>query len=224
MDSYLIGALLIEAFFFLTQSTSSYLEMIPVRLLIYGLALVMFYPVAARFARERKARAGDVPSGEAVPAPTDALAVHLPENITVYYRPAPLSARLGALGIDVIVVCALAGVWCFGVAILSQIFRGQGFKDLALTLGLVLPPLGYFLYMEATNDGQTLGKRHTGIRAIHESGRALSVGEVFARNILRPLMVLPPFNLIEALCIRTNGWRQRLGDLAAGSVVIIDPK
>lgn len=224
MDSYLIGAFGIELFFWLTLSTQSYLEMIPVRALIYGLALVLFYPVAARFARERKQHASEVPSPDGMPAPTDALAVHLPENITVYYRPAPLSRRLYAVAVDAVFVGALAGVWWFAVSLVSELVRAQALASLGLELGLMLAPLGYFMYMEANHDGQTLGKRQAGIRAIHESGRALSFGEVFARNILRPLMVLPPFNLIEAFCIRTNGWRQRLGDLAASSVVIIDPK
>ena len=224
MDSYLIGALLIEAFFFLTQTSAAYVEMIPVRAAIYGLALLMFYPVAARFARERKKAQGDIVTGQACPAPTDALAVRLPENITVYYRPAPLAKRVAALFIDGMFVTALTGFWWFGVTIFGEVLHKSSVSVLGLEVGLLLAPLCYFLYTESNWDGQTPGKRQIGIRAIHESGRALTFGEVFARNLLRPLMVLPPFNLIEAFCIRTNGWRQRLGDLAASSVVIIDPK
>lgn len=224
MDSYLIGCLLIETFFFTTFSTPQYVELIPVRALIYGLALLMFYPVAARFARERKEHEAQVPQPEGQPAPTDALAVHLPENITVYYRPAPLVRRLHAAAVDAVMIAAMAGMWWFAMAILSDMFRARALAGIGLELGLLLVPMSYFIWGEANNDGQTMGKKQAGIRAIHESGRALTFSEVFARNILRPLMVLPPFNLIEAFSIRTNGWRQRLGDLAAGSVVIIDPK
>lgn len=224
MDSYLIGALVIEMFFWLTQSTREYFSMMSVRALIYGVALLLFYPVAARFARERKAHNADAGLAAGVPTPKDALAVLLPENITVYYRPAPLAKRVYAMTIDALIVCALGGIWFFIMAIGSDVLRARAVSQLGLEIGLIIVPLAYFVLQEATGDGQTLGKRQAGIRAIHESGRALSYSEVFARNILRPLMLVPPFNLLEAFSIRTNGWRQRLGDLAAGSVVIIDPK
>ena len=224
MDSYLIGCLLIETFFWATLSSQSYFEMIPVRAMIYGLSLLLFYPVAARFARERKGRAQNVPAAEGVRSPADALAVHLPENITVYYRPAPLVRRLHALAVDGVLIAALSGMWWFAMAIAAGVFRVHALAGVGFELGLLLVPLTYFLWQEANNDGQTMGKKQAGIRAIHESGRALTFSEVFARNILRPLLLLPPFNLIEAFSMRTNGWRQRLGDLAAGSVVIIDPK
>ena len=224
MDSYVIGAFFMEACFWLALDTHAYLEMVPVRALIYGLALLIFYPVAARFARERKTQQAPIRTGEAVPAPVDALAVKLPENITVYYRPAPLPRRVAALTIDLVFVAGLSGVWWFTMAIAYDMLRMRALATLGMELGLLVVPLCYFLYHESCSDGQTPGKRQAGIRAIHQSGRALSFTEVFARNILRPLMLLPPFNCIEAFCIRTNGWRQRLGDLAASSVVIIDPR
>jgi uncharacterized RDD family membrane protein YckC len=224
LDSYLIGAIAIEFLFWLSLDHRSYGDLAPVRAIIYGLALLLFYPVAQRFARERNKQRREVPLPDGTVTPADSLAVHLPENITVFYRAAPLSRRLWALTIDMLFVGAIAGIWWFGMAVAHDVLRARSLATLGLELGLMLLPIGYFIYMEATCDGQTLGKRQAGIRAIHESGRALNFGEVFARNMLRPLMLLPPFNLIEAICLRSNAWRQRLGDLAASSVVIVDPR
>lgn len=224
MDSYLIGTVLIELIFWVSLTSDNYLSLAPARLMVYGLALLLFYPIAARFARERNARRAAVAGTAEVPLPADAIPVHLPENITVYYRPAPLPRRLAALTLDAMLVGTGVFVWWIAMATVHDVMRMRAIATLGMELGAILVPLGYFLYMESANDGQTFGKRQVGIRAIHESGRALTFGEAFARNVLRPLLMLPPFNLIEAFSIRTSGWRQRLGDLAASSVVIVDPR
>lgn len=224
MDSYLIGAVLIEFMFWVSLTPDNYLTLAPARLMVYAMALLLFYPIASRFARERNARRAEVARTADVSLPPDAIPVHLPENITVYYRPAPLPRRLAALAVDLVLVGISVFCWWIFMAMVHDLMRLKAMAALGMELGAVIAPLAYFIYMEAANDGQTFGKRQCGIRAIHESGRALTFGEAFARNVLRPLLMLPPFNLIEAFSIRTNGWRQRLGDLAASSVVIIDPR
>jgi len=219
-----MGAVLFEVFFWFTLEPSTYWNMVPLRGLIYAASLVMFYPLAARFARERRERQQELRPPGAAPAPAEALAVRLPENITVYYRSAPVWRRIAALVVDAVFVAVLSAVWWFVMALAYDVLRIRVVATLGMELGVLIVPLVYFVYTESTSDGQTPGKRQAGIRAIHESGRALTLSEVFARNILRPLLVLPPFTLVEALCVRTNGWRQRLGDLAASSVVIVDPR
>jgi len=91
------------------------------------------------------------------------------------------------------------------------------------TLGLVflLPSLlwsfGYYLFADGLRAGQSFGKRYIGTRVVDAaSGAACSFGQSFVRNLL--LALLGPLDWIFIFGDR----HQRLGDKAAGTVVIYD--
>jgi uncharacterized RDD family membrane protein YckC len=78
----------------------------------------------------------------------------------------------------------------------------------------------YFTYFESTSD-QTFGKQIMKIRVVDESTlQRLDLGRSLVRNILR-IIDWPPFlYLIGFLLIATNQNKQRIGDMAARSVVV----
>ena len=68
--------------------------------------------------------------------------------------------------------------------------------------------------------GQTLGKRLLGLRVMEASGLRLKPAQIIVRNLLRFIDLLPAFYLVGgASCVLTKR-RQRLGDIAAGTIVI----
>ena len=96
-------------------------------------------------------------------------------------------------------------------------------SSFSITLGLVflLPSflwsMGYYLFADGLRGGQSFGKRYLGTRVVDaESGQACSFGQSFVRNLL--LAFLGPLDWIFIFGDR----HQRLGDKAAGTVVIYD--
>ena len=85
---------------------------------------------------------------------------------------------------------------------------------------IVLACLFAFLYTllaDGLEGGQSFGKRMVGIRVVSmQTGMPCSFGQSFIRNFL--LMVLGPIDWIFIFGDR----RQRLGDKAAGTIVIVD--
>jgi uncharacterized RDD family membrane protein YckC len=71
--------------------------------------------------------------------------------------------------------------------------------------------------------GQTLGKRLLGLRVIDSHGLRLQLSQIALRNLLRAVDSLPLFYLIGGIASLVNRYGQRLGDLAANTVVAHEP-
>jgi uncharacterized RDD family membrane protein YckC len=89
-----------------------------------------------------------------------------------------------------------------------------------LVLGIFLIYYGYFAAFEAIWNGQTPGKRIIGLRVIHASGRPVSVFEAVLRNVVRLVDQLPGIYAVGIVTVFLTERSQRLGDVAAGTVVV----
>lgn len=81
---------------------------------------------------------------------------------------------------------------------------------------------GYFTLFEAFWNGQTPGKRVAKIRVIQRSGRPIGFFESLARNLVRYVDQIPFFYAVGVLVMFITRQHQRLGDLAAGTLVVRD--
>jgi len=79
---------------------------------------------------------------------------------------------------------------------------------------------GYFTLFEALWDGRTPGKRVAKIRVIQRSGRGIGFFESMTRNFLRIVDQFPFVYAVGAVSIFLTSDHQRLGDLAAGTLVV----
>ncbi len=102
----------------------------------------------------------------------------------------------------------------------SMVFFHGGWPLLA---GIFLLPVVYFTFFEAFMKGQTPGKRLAKIRVVKITGEPIGIGESFVRNILRIIDQLPVLYLLGVLLMATSKKRQRLGDMAANTIVIRVP-
>ena len=81
---------------------------------------------------------------------------------------------------------------------------------------------GYFTLFEAFWNGRTPGKRVARIRVIQRSGRGIGLFESMARNLIRYVDQFPFFYAVGVIAIFATRQHQRLGDLAAGTLVVRD--
>jgi uncharacterized RDD family membrane protein YckC len=154
------------------------------------------------------------------------LSIDTPEQINLEYELAGPGSRFMALFVDLMiqVVCAIAiviALWIAGVAF--HPLRGGGTWMLALTVLLMFAvQWGYFAIFEILWKGQTPGKRKAGIRVLNETGRAVSVYEAVARNLLRVVDALPGPYAVGAIVMFLSPQSKRIGDYVAGTVVVHD--
>lgn len=139
-----------------------------------------------------------------------------PEGMLLELRPAGLSARFHAFLIDwlirMVVVYVLAMASAFGGGI------GTG---LWLVVLFALEWL-YPIVFELSPRGATPGKRALGLRVVMENGLPVTPAASVARNILRAADFLPFAYGAAVLSILFRADARRLGDLAAGTLVVHD--
>ena len=118
--------------------------------------------------------------------------------------------RVMAAIVDLLIVAAGA------VVILVAGDSLSGDRPGALAAVIIGWALYYFFALES-GEGQTLGKRLMKIRVVRADGRPAGMGEIAVRTILR---VIDNYLVGMIVMIATGERRQRIGDLAAGTIVV----
>jgi uncharacterized RDD family membrane protein YckC len=81
---------------------------------------------------------------------------------------------------------------------------------------------GFFATCERLMDGQTPGKRLLGLRVVTDDGGAVGWTACLLRNLLRPVDFFPAAYGVGLVCQFLLPRSKRLGDLAAGTVVVCE--
>ena len=138
---------------------------------------------------------------------------------------AGIGSRFVALMIDYLIwlVAIIAFVLVFALVDPSLSHFSKLGEKWETAISIFLPFLvywGYFTLFEAFWNGRTPGKRLTKIRVIQRSGRGIGLFESMTRNLLRIVDQIPLFYAVGVVCIFVTKHQQRLGDLAAGTLVV----
>lgn len=158
---------------------------------------------------------------------SDDLNIETPEQIDVALELAGLGSRFVAQLIDWIIKWGVLLGLLFGLVIVLGLV-GAAVADSTVALYLaaaglaltIVAFLGFDIYFEVHRNGQTPGKKLAGIRVMLESGAPVDVRAACLRNLLALVDFLPGFYLLGALAITLTQRGQRLGDLAAGTIVV----
>jgi len=148
---------------------------------------------------------------------SSALRIATPEGVVFSHKLATPTSRCLAWAVD---ATAITGVSFF----LSRLCAVAGFfsVDIANFLTTVLyfvVSVAYGMILEWRWRGQTLGKRLFGLRVIDVQGLRLQFPQIALRNLLRPIDSLPILYLVGGITAFWTRSGQRLGDLAANTVV-----
>lgn len=149
------------------------------------------------------------------------MTIRTPEGIVFPLRIAGPVSRFLALAIDQVVVYLAVGVMSLllGVVGLLNMDVAGAFMILA---SFVLT-LGYPIFLEWVWRGQTIGKRVLHLQVMDEQGLRLQFSQVLIRNLLRAVDALPAFYLVGGLAAFVGVRGQRLGDMAANTIVVQHP-
>ncbi|KRG68328.1 RDD family protein [Pseudoxanthomonas dokdonensis] len=142
------------------------------------------------------------------------LEVITPEGVALQLPAAGPVPRALAWAIDMV---ARLGVLMMLGMLLSLLGRmGQGIYLILLFLLF----WAYPIVLEAAWNGQTLGKRALGLRVVASDGAPLGWLPAITRNLLRTVDMLPFGYMVGLLASLADPHARRLGDMAAGTLVI----
>jgi uncharacterized RDD family membrane protein YckC len=133
-------------------------------------------------------------------------------------EPAGPFSRFLAWLIDTCCIIAALTIVSQLLEVVSLLSRSYGIA-LHLLLSFVIS-MGYGLVLEWFWRGRTLGKKLMHLRVMDQEGLRLRFSQVVVRNLMRALDALPLCYLVGGLISAWSTKGQRLGDLAASTVVV----
>jgi uncharacterized RDD family membrane protein YckC len=142
--------------------------------------------------------------------------IETPEGALLPLTPAGFGVRALAQLLDIMIRYSIILV----VATLLTLLGGMG-TGIALILMFVCEWF-YPVYFEVARQGRTPGKKWMGIRVVNDDGTPITFGPSLLRNLLRFVDFLPMLYLTGIIASLCNRQFKRLGDLAAGSMVIYE--
>jgi len=140
--------------------------------------------------------------------------VETPEGMALELRCAGAVPRSMAWLLDFII--RMAVLWVLGMALAIMGAAGMGVMLIVMFLTFWLYPIAF----EVLNDGQTLGKRMLGLRVINDNGTPVTWVPSIVRNLLRTVDMMPAMYGFGLVCTLVDPSMRRLGDLAAGTLVV----
>lgn len=149
---------------------------------------------------------------------TDTVRAHeTPEGIRLELRLAGPVVRACAWSIDMLIRAIMYGL----IAAVFSYFGGVGTAIMLIMFFLIewFYPVLFELY-----NGASPGKKAMGLVVIHDNGTPISFSSSFIRNLLRTADFLPFMYAAGLLSMLMNRNFQRLGDLAAGTLVVYRDK
>jgi uncharacterized RDD family membrane protein YckC len=168
--------------------------------------------------------------------------VRSPEQVALHFPVAGPTSRILAYAIDVTLI------WLIEAGVLIAVFlatplaawaaerlpaavgndpggsRAELGAFIAFVVFFVLVQLAlevaYFVLLETTTGGRSLGKRILGLRVMRDGGLPLGLRESLVRNLLRTADSLPANYVVGLVTMLLSSEGKRLGDIAAGTVVV----
>jgi uncharacterized RDD family membrane protein YckC len=149
-----------------------------------------------------------------------------PFNIDLEFKIATFQKRIAAWMVDLMIICLY---YYLMLRFIYPLFsKGEAMQTAAELFVVIIPVLIYQLAFELFMNGQTLGKMVAGIKIIDMEGREPTWGQYFTRWILCLgnlyvyviMFVLMILYLPDFLSVIISSNSQRIGDFAAGTVVI----
>ena len=164
------------------------------------------------------------------------MTISTPEGVSLNVTLAGVGSRAGAAILDALIQGALLLVLAFVIGAMSSgdasDFPGSSSDPSGSEVFLIAAALinvvmfvvlfFYFVFFETLWSGRTPGKRAFGIRVVQLSGARLGFKASMVRNLLRIADLLPMFYLTGIITVVSSERNQRVGDMVAGTVVVLD--
>ena len=144
-----------------------------------------------------------------------------PEAVPLAVDVAGLGSRMVALLVDLLIQTPVA----IGIAVAAAVSGGDDVAAQVVYLFVLFAVLwGYFPFFEGIWQGRTPGKRSQSLRVVRVDGQPVTFRHVLVRNVVRIVDIIPGNYAVGVVTVLLTKRSQRLGDLAAGTIVIREPR
>jgi uncharacterized RDD family membrane protein YckC len=151
------------------------------------------------------------------------------EAVEIRYELAGLGSRFLAVSVDVLAQVAVVIVLFVAYALASPLIARLAFGKnvsawlvaLAVAAFFVIF-FGWFIVFETWWSGRTPGKRALGLRVVRDGGFPIDPGAAVIRNLVRIAEVALGGYTLSAISALLSKENKRLGDFAAGTIVVRD--
>lgn len=160
--------------------------------------------------------------------------VHIttPEQVSINFKIAGLGSRASANIIDWVILILINVGITFSLIKFSEAYpntdplseAASSYLTAIMIVLLFLLLWGYFVFFEFFSSGRTPGKMIVGIKVIQDNGQSITFLASAVRNLFRIIDFLPVLFLLGIIMIFLHSRHKRIGDLAAGTLVIYQPK
>lgn len=148
--------------------------------------------------------------------------VELAEGVEITLPVAGPFVRATAFGVDLLLSLIIAGLVAFAAQWTLSLIGLHGLGAGLAYVALFAIPTGYFALFEAGSRGATPGKRLRGLRVVQTSGETITLSQGLVRSFLLFIDFWIGFGLFGLGSMVCSQRFQRLGDLAAETVVVYD--
>lgn len=146
----------------------------------------------------------------------DTITIATPEGLELRYTLAGAGSRFIAELVDV----ALRVLVLMAIVVILALIHSGTLSIIVLSISSLLAWFAYDVVFEVWGGGRTPGKRWSGLRVVKAGGAPVSVGPSAVRTLLRLIDEWLTLGIVGMLCIMGTRQNQRLGDVAAATVVI----
>src|SRR6202165_3915837 len=150
------------------------------------------------------------------------LVIATPERVSFDYQVAGLGTRAIAQLLDLLIVTGILIAMCVVAFAAGRMVSSHTVANLIIIIGSFIVIFGYFWISEALWSGETLGKKAFRLRVVGDRGEPLTFLQAGIRNVVRIVDFLPYGYGVGLVVLFVNGKGKRLGDLAAGTIVVKD--
>jgi uncharacterized RDD family membrane protein YckC len=151
----------------------------------------------------------------------ETLRIATPEGVSLELPLAGVGSRFVALLVDFL----LQGLAFAALIVVLVVANAGGYAAAAIVAVAVFALLfAYPVAFELGAGGRTPGKRWSSLRVVCEDGSPVTFKGSALRNVLRLVDILPGLYLVGTIAIFATRNNQRLGDLAAGTLVVREPR
>jgi uncharacterized RDD family membrane protein YckC len=162
------------------------------------------------------------------------LDIGTPENVTFGYEVAGIGSRFLAALVDTTLIVLLQFItyavlfflmrgWLAGTG--ADLLSGESIAAWLIALFSLLAfglLWGYYIFFEVAWNGSSPGKKWACLRVIRSDGSPITLAEAIIRNLVRLIDFLPFYYALGVAIMFIDSRSRRLGDLAAGTLVVRD--
>lgn len=144
--------------------------------------------------------------------------INTAQNVNITCKPAGLLYRILSTLIDYLI---MGGIFIIVMMVLHQFTVASKTRNTIQIITLIVL-MTYHLLFELFLNGQSPGKMAFRLRAVRADGRRLTFWDCMLRWVLRLVDITVSMGTVAMISIIVSSKMQRLGDLAAGTLVILE--